>query len=58
MHDIARTYGYLSPENLTCDGELSRSASQSKARQLNRELKGFFQELGRTVTETEAYEII
>jgi hypothetical protein len=45
----------LSPENLTCDGELSRTESNRRYRKLMGQLKAAFVELGRTVTEDEAY---
>lgn len=52
---ISGVYGHLSPENLTCDGELSRSQVATKAAQLHRALKALFVEAGREITESEAY---
>lgn len=48
-------YCALSPENLTCDGELSRSQVRAKAARLNRALKALWKEAGREVTESEAW---
>jgi hypothetical protein len=55
MSDIRGVYSSLSPENLTCDGELSRRQVTRKRRQLNSKLKALFEELGREVSEEEAY---
>lgn len=56
LNDINRVYSALSPENLTCDGELRGRAVQAKAFRLRGELKNLFRELGRTVSEDEAWE--
>lgn len=55
MSQIADAYGGLSPENLTCDGELNATQVRRRAAQLHRALKALFIELGREVTESEAY---
>lgn len=55
LRDIDGVYCSLSPENLTCDGELSRSAVRRKAAGLRARLKRLFRELGREVTEDECY---
>jgi hypothetical protein len=55
LKDILGVYGNLSPENLSCDGELSRTRVRQRAAQLNRQLRQLFQEIGRTVSEDEAY---
>jgi hypothetical protein len=55
MEDILRTYVHLSPENLSCDGELSRAECYRRGIALNARLRGFFKEIGRTVSEDEAY---
>lgn len=44
----------LSPENLTCDGELSGSVVREKRRQINSEWKELEIQIGRRVSETEA----
>lgn len=49
-------YSHLSPESLTCDGELSRTQVQIRSRELNRQLQGLFKALGRPVSESVALE--
>lgn len=56
LDDIDRVYGNLSPENLTCDGECSRSEVARRSAAYNRALRALFKELGREVTEEECYE--
>jgi len=56
LDDIDRVYGNLSPENLTCDGECSRSEVQRRSTAYNRALRALFKELGREVTESECYD--
>ena len=53
--DIANVYSNLSPENLTCDGELSRREVDIRHRRLHAELQRLFKELGREVEVDEAY---
>ena len=53
---IFNLYCDLSPENLSCDGELSGSQVRAKAARLRAELKACFAELGREVTEDEAWD--
>ena len=48
-------YGALSPENLWCDGEASRSEVRRKSAMLNRALKALAKENGRLITEGESY---
>jgi len=45
----------MSPENLSCDGELSQGEQAAKYRELARELKGLLKLLGRTPTYAELY---
>lgn len=52
--DILRCYSQLSPENLTCDGELTKTQIRVKQSKLNKELKSLFKEYGRPVMEEEA----
>jgi hypothetical protein len=54
MSDIVGCYGQLSPENLSCDGELSMSQQRRKAAEINRRLRDLQTELGRSVSEDEA----
>jgi hypothetical protein len=53
--EIGGIYCGLSPENLSCDGELTRAEMGRKAAMLNRRLAALFAELGRRVTEEETY---
>jgi hypothetical protein len=53
--DIRSIYNQLSPENLSCDGELSRSAQLQRSRFLNGKLRELFREIGRPISESEAY---
>jgi hypothetical protein len=53
---IAKIYGELSPEALTCDGELSRTRIEAKRRELNSALAFCEKILGRQVSESEAYQ--
>lgn len=48
-------YAGLSPENLTADGEASRTQVQRRSAELNRKIRGICQALGRNVTEDEIY---
>jgi hypothetical protein len=52
--DILRCYSQLSPENLTCDGELNKTQIRAKQSKINKELKSLFKEYGRSVSEEEA----
>ena len=56
LQAIACCYSDLSPESLTCDGELSQGQVRSRYNELHRKLKGLFTALGRTVSEGEAYD--
>jgi hypothetical protein len=56
MEAIVDTYNRLSPEWLTCDGELPLSQVVLKKSQLARRLKSLFQALGRPVSESVAYQ--
>lgn len=53
LRELARVECDLSPENLTCDGELPRAAVNRKLAHLNRQKQELIEELGRTPTETE-----
>lgn len=56
MEVILITYGELSPENLTCDGELPQHIVRARHNQLIKRLHHLFGALGRPVSETVAYE--
>ena len=55
LKDIQSVYLRLEPENLTCDGELPPSRVLARSRALRQELSQLFRELGRDVSETEAF---
>lgn len=55
MSEINACYNRLSPENLHCDGEISRSQAARKAVALNARLRELFREIGRKVSEDEAW---
>lgn len=48
-------YAALSPENLTCDGELSKSQVDRKLRMIQTEFKALVKEAGYEPSESEAY---
>ena len=52
--DILRCYSMLSPENLSCDGQLNKTQIRAKQSKLYRELKCLFKEYGKIITEDEA----
>ena len=55
LNDIRRVYSNLSPENLSCDGELGQTEVRNKYAALTRELKQLERELGRKVSEEQAF---
>jgi len=55
MRDILNAYAALSPENLTCDGELRGRAVATRRAAVNRRLADLQTELGRRVSEDEAW---
>jgi hypothetical protein len=57
LGDICSVYNGLSPENLHCDGEISRPQAMAKYRVLTARLNTLFRELGRKVSESEAYRL-
>jgi hypothetical protein len=50
-----RLAGEMSPENLACDGELTRSQIKKKLQGLKSEWKKLERQLGRAVSEDEIY---
>jgi hypothetical protein len=58
LREIEGVYARLSPENLTCDGELRGDAVRRRAAALNKRLRELFAELGREVSEDEAYRAV
>ena len=57
MEDIRKVYCNLSPENLSCDGEIPMRLIRRRREMYLKELKTLFTELGREVSESEAYQI-
>ena len=55
MSAILDVYAGMSPENLTCDGECSRSEVARRAAALRAKLRALEAEIGRKVSEDEAY---
>lgn len=55
MAGIFECYNGLSPENLCCDGEASRAHVRKRGNELNFFLRTMFAEIGREVSEEEAY---
>ena len=55
LRDIRNIDNALSPENLHCDGEISRSAARRKATILNRTMRKLIAELGREPTDSELF---
>jgi hypothetical protein len=56
IHILSGIYSSLSPENLTCDGELSRSMVNQRARELQRKMDAVFVLMGRRMSETVCWE--
>jgi hypothetical protein len=57
LRDIVDAYCALSPENLSCDGELPMAQVRKRSSELHRTLHRLFMELGRHVDEEEAYRL-
>ncbi len=55
LREIAGIYSALSPENLSCDGELPPSMIRRTEAALRRRLETLFTELGRRVSEEETF---
>lgn len=55
IRDLRWVDSALSPENLHCDGEISRSAARAKERKLNAQRRALVKELGREPTMREIY---
>jgi hypothetical protein len=55
MLAINCAYNYLSPENLSCDGELPIGAVRKRAAEIERKLNALFAVIGRRVSEDAAY---
>jgi len=57
LYEIAGIDSSLSPENLHCDGEISRSAAARRGAVLRRRLRECLAEIGRPVDFSEAYAV-
>lgn len=57
LREVRNLYCQLSPENLTCDGELPAHIVRKRAQQIQARLRVCFQELGREVSEDEAFQL-
>jgi len=55
MEKFVSLVSRLSPENLHCDGEISRAEAQRRYRAIMREWIALEKELGRKMTEEEVY---
>jgi len=55
MRDLMNAYAMLSPENLSCDGELSRTETILRGRKIRARIVNLHSELGRYVDEDECY---
>jgi hypothetical protein len=55
LETINTVYNHLSPECLSCDGELPLSTINAKRAKLNKQLRGLFQAYGREVSEDVAF---
>lgn len=58
LKDICSTYSCLEPENLTCDGERRGRQVALRRAHYNQKLKDLFSELGRRVSDTEAFRAV
>lgn len=52
---FVRLASNLSPENLSCDGELSRAQVRKRYTELTRQWKALEKQVGRQVTENEVW---
>jgi len=57
LNKLRRIDNSLSPENLTCDGELRPTEVRRRATILNRERRGIIAQLGYTPTDKELYNL-
>lgn len=54
--EFARIANSLSPENLHCDGEISRTEAKRRGVALRKKWKALEKEVGRKVTEEEVWD--
>lgn len=58
LESFERLYLRLEPENLTCDGEASRTEVMYRERQIKREWKALELQVGRKVSHSEVESLI
>ena len=58
LNDFAGLACRLSPENLCCDGEISRAEVNRRFRQIQKEWKALEKELGREVSEDQVWDFM
>ncbi len=55
LQDIHNIYCELSPENISCDGELSPSHIKRRYADCHKRLRALFKTLGRSISEDESW---
>lgn len=58
LNDFAGLACRLSPENLCCDGEISRAEVNRRLRQIQKGWKALEKELGRVVSEDQVWDFM
>ena len=58
LNDFAGLVCRLSPENLCCDGEISRAEVNRRFRQIQKEWKALEKEIGHKVSEDQVYDFM
>jgi hypothetical protein len=58
LNDFAGLACRLSPENLCCDGEISRAEVNRRLRQIQKKWKALEKELGRVVSEDQVWDFM
>ena len=58
LNDFAGLACRLSPENLCCDGEISRAEVNRRLRQIQKEWKALEKESGRVVSEDQVWDFM
>ena len=58
LNDFTGLVCRLSPENLCCDGEISRAEVNRRLRQIQKEWKALEKELGRVVSEDQVWDFM
>ena len=58
LNDFAGLACRLSPENLCCDGEISRAEVNRRLRQIQKEWKALEKEIGHNVSEDQVWDFM